>query len=158
MIDTETLRQQLINHEGLRYLPYKDSKGYWTIGIGHCIDARITGDKDLEHYYLTAGPITDNQINNLYNNDIVKVIKSLDGHIPWWEKLSDVRGRVLIDMTFNMGIYNLLKFKKMLKFLENNWYQDAADEMINSDWYHETKDRARRLTRWMREDKDLWNA
>jgi hypothetical protein len=46
----------------------------------------------------------------------------------------------------------------MLKFLENNWYQDAADEMINSDWYHETKDRARRLTRWMREDKDLWNA
>lgn len=136
-------------HEGYSNVPYTDTKGYWTIGIGHCFDARITGDKAKEFEILDYGA-TDLQILAFFESDLNNVIYQLDRCIIWWSSLGEIYQRILIDMCFNLGIDGLEKFRKMLAALANLNYEEAAKEMENSNWYDEVGSRARRLTRWMR--------
>jgi lysozyme len=49
---------------------------------------------------------------------------------------------VLTDMTFNMGIYELLKFKNTLMFIKRGDYKSAAEEMLNSKWAKQVGQRA----------------
>ena len=46
--DREALRRELVRDEGLRHLPYLDSEGYWTIGVGIMIDERRGGGLTAE--------------------------------------------------------------------------------------------------------------
>lgn len=164
MIDFNKVKNQLINHEGREYKAYQDSKGYWTIGIGHCIDRKITGDIYSEEHFREHG-ITDLEIGNLFQKDLTNVVIQLDRHIPWWKQLDEIRQRVLIDMTFNLGIGNLLAFKQFLIHLSDFQFSAAADEMMWVDatkkikfspWYIEVGRRAERLTRWMKTGIEDW--
>ena len=57
MIDINRLKKSLIEHEGLRYEPYKDHLGNWTIGVGHYIP------KDQEEIYLNREkPLTNAEV------------------------------------------------------------------------------------------------
>ena len=33
----QDIKNMIIDHEGIRYSPYKDSLGLWTVGVGHLI-------------------------------------------------------------------------------------------------------------------------
>ena len=48
-------------------------------------------------------------------------------------------------MAFNLGIYGLLNFKKMLKALKNKNYKQAAKECLNSQYAKEVGKRAERI-------------
>jgi lysozyme len=121
--------------------PYRDSvrskkypAGILTIGIGRNLeDVGITAD---EAYFLC-------------HNDITGVQGDLDGALPWWGKLDDVRQRVLVNMCFNMGITRLMNFKKMLGAALLLDWDRAAGEMKDSEWYGQTGHRAERLERAM---------
>ena len=56
----------------------------------------------------------------------------------------------LVDMSFNLGLTKLNKFEKMKAGLMNNDYNVAADEMIDSKWYKQVKDRGPRMVNVMR--------
>lgn len=132
------LRQQLERHEGLRLLPYRDSLGHLTCGIGH----------------LMTKPWTMPLVEAHYAEDVAEAEQALDQFMSWWRKLSDVRQRVLLDMCFNLGITKLLQFKLFLGFVRAGDYGHAADAMLKSLWAEQVKGRAVRLAAMMRSDRD----
>jgi lysozyme len=70
----------------------------------------------------------------------------------WFERLSEPRQGVLVNMCFNMGIYRLLEFRRMLGAVQAEAWSTAAEEMKDSDWYKQVGARAERLCEQMRTD------
>ena len=137
-----TLRDLIAKHEGLRLLPYQDSKGYWTVGVGHCIDPRA-GCAPLDpDVVLSDGSISVETCGQFLSDDIAKATLILvTSCTPWFQALDPVRQAVLIDMAFNLGD-KLLEFHDTLRnFAEGNW-QGAADGMLESLWAQQVKARA----------------
>lgn len=130
----------LRNEEGVRYKPYKDHLGYWTIGVGHLIDPR-KGAEWIE------GPLTDAQVDALLDEDIAKVERGLP---EWMRELDPVRYAVMVDMAFQMGVAGLMGFKNTLRFVMEGNYTQAADNMQQSLWYRQTPNRANRRIKEMR--------
>lgn len=140
MVDRNRLTVQLMEHEGVRYLPYYDTVGKLTIGVGRNLtDVGISKD---EAQYLLA-------------TDINKVIVQLDELLPWWRDLDEVRQRVLADMAFNLGIHGLLEFTTTLGMVKAGEYADAAQQMLRSKWARQVGRRARRLSRMMETGLDI---
>jgi lysozyme len=53
-------------------------------------------------------------------------------------------------MCFNLGYPRLSKFKGMKAAVEEADWNRAADEMVDSKWYQQVPNRARRLEKRMR--------
>lgn len=127
--------QNLIKlHEGFRGKPYYDSTGHLTIGYGR---------------NLVDVGISEQEADGLFLRDYELAVACLVDRIYFWLDLSEVRQAVLIDMVFNLGWPKLAKFSRFLSALEAGDYVKAADEMVDSLWYRQTKSRARRLVGMM---------
>ena len=61
-----------------------------------------------------------------------------------YQKQSDVRKAVLLDMCFNIGYTGLMKFKKMWFALGERDYPQASREMKDSSWYVQVGTRGKR--------------
>lgn len=132
------LEAELRRDEGVRYSPYVDTTGNRTIGVGHNMDVSP----------LPASwtfPLSDAQVNVLLSQDISSTIAKLNGSLPWWQQMSDVRMRVLANMCFNMGLSGLLTFKNTLGAMQRGSYAVAAAGMLNSKWASQVGARAMRL-------------
>lgn len=130
-----TLKDQLIQHEGLRLKPYRCTAGKLTIGVGRNLED--TGISEEEAMFLL-------------DNDIARFTYLCQTRIPCFMSLSDSRKNVLVDMAFNMGIAGLLKFQNMLSALEEGDYEKATAEMLNSVWAKQVQpSRVTRLTQMM---------
>jgi lysozyme len=117
-------------------MPYPDSKGKITIGIGR---------------NLTDCGISRGEAYHLLNNDLEGVFADLTHRLSWWEGLDEVRQRVLANMCFNMGIGRLMLFVKFLAALKAGDYVTAAMEMLDSKWAKEDVGaRADRLSEMMK--------
>lgn len=132
----------MIQDEGYRNYPYKDTKGIVTIGIG---------------YNLEANGLPDDIIEELYRRALTQVILRLDANIPWWRNLSPARQRVMINMCYNMGWCNekrtrgLCTFVNTLEHIKNGEYEQAADHMLRSKWARDVgPERSGRLSEMMR--------
>lgn len=144
--------------EGRRNAPYKDSEGYWTIGVGHLMDPILGGslpdyaEKELDK----NGVISEKTIDRLLEDDIIRAAETLERGIPWAVDLDQVRYTVLLDMTFQMGIGNadkgtgLLGFRNTLSYVQQGYYVRAAEGMMASLWARQTPNRARRRAEEMR--------
>lgn len=138
------LEAELRRDEGVRYLPYLDTAvpPRRTIAVGHNMDVSpLPADWTF--------PLTDAQVNQLLARDIASTISKLDGALPWWNQMSDVRMRVLANMCFNLGIGGLQTFKNTLLAMQRGSYSMAAAGMRNSRWYSQVGARAERLTQAM---------
>jgi len=71
----------------------------------------------------------------------------------WFTKLSQTRKQVILNMRYQLGMSNLLQFKKMIKALNHGYYQTAAKEMKQSKWYKQSGIRARELVHAMKYNK-----
>lgn len=130
-----TLTEQLLDSEGIRLKPYKDTVGKTTIGIGRNLsDKGISKDEAL---YLLA-------------NDIKDATAECKRYLEFFDTLDEVRQRVLIDMAFNMGIHSLLGFKTTLAHIAAGRYEAASESMLQSKWADQVGRRAQRLALWMR--------
>ena len=132
----ETAKEQLKRHEGGPYLkPYRDSENNFTIGWGHLLVDGIT--------------ITRRVAQQLFDDDYhVAQFNFLSLGI---NNLTRTRQNVLVNMLFNLGLPRFLTFKKMIKALEDQDYEKAADEMLKSKWHKQVKGRAVELAGQMRE-------
>lgn len=143
-MDLIALNRELSRDEGRRNRRYKDTVGKWTIGVGHNIS-----DDPSYPYSLSDEPLSDEQIDNLFWNDIQNSIAELDSRWPWYAKMSDARQRVLANMCFNMGAPTLAGFKNTLRAMKEGHYMQAAQGMRASKWARQVGDRAERLAKMM---------
>ena len=144
MIDRAAMTRQLRLHEGERLKPYRCTAGKLTIGVGRNLDDR---------------GITREESAMLLANDIAAEERELLRALPWVAMLDEVRQRVLLDMSFNMGIVGLLGFKRTLATIQAGEYQAAATMMLDSKWAKQVGQRAERLSRMMAtgmEPRELW--
>lgn len=132
---------QLKRDEGIRFKPYRDTRGVWTVGYGRNLDV---------HRADVTGEITQMQADLWLTQDAHTALGQVLNHLPWTMKLDEARRGVLVNMAFNVGIGALLGFNKTLGFVESGEYSSAADEMLNSDWATQVGDRAKRLAEQMR--------
>lgn len=126
------LRKSLIQHEGYRNFPYLDTIDKITIGIG-C--------------NLSDCGIDDEWINRRYQMDVNFFFNRLSS-FDWFHSLNEDRQIVLIDMAF-MGWKKFLGFTELLDALERHDYARAAEEMLDSEWASQVKDRAVSLAQGM---------
>ena len=135
----ETLRDRLIREEGLRLLPYQDTKGIWTIGVGHNIEADPFMIHELD--VLKERGITKDEAYGLLDKDIQDHTATLLKALPWVGDLDWNRKSVIIDLCFNMGLGNesrgLLSFTHTLPLLEAGKWEEAAEHLRASKWYRD---------------------
>lgn len=132
--DMTSLEDQLIDHEGLELKPYQCTADKLTIGVGRNIEDR---------------GITEDEARYLLKNDIKIVEDELLEKKPVVAGLDAVRQRVLVDMGFNLGIPTLLKFQNMWAAIEEEDFERAADEAMDSRWAKQVGRRAERLCQAM---------
>lgn len=129
---TEKLLEMLKRHEGVKSHVYLCSAGYETIGVGRNISKSGMG-------------LSDDEVDYLLENDIVRVIKELSSEYPWFKDLDDVRKDAIIDIGFNLGATRLRGFKRALAAMEVADYTTAAKEFLDSKWSRDVKGRATEL-------------
>lgn len=138
MNDNMILKIRIIDiikkNEGFESRLYKDIKGKLTIGYGFNLE-EIQIPENIAYMWLKM------LVDDLYLN--------LSTLLDFFDFLDEVRKAVLVDMAYNIGVEGLLKFKKMLKALENKNYEKTAEEMKNSKWYEEVPNRADKLIKMM---------
>ena len=112
----------ITKEEGARNKAYKDSKGLWTIGVGHLI-------KTSEQHLITA-TLTDAQVEELLKSDLKWCSEAVESSVkvPLTQKQFDA----LYSLCFNIGETNFKK-STVVKRLNANDYKGAADaiEMWN---------------------------
>lgn len=105
-------------HEGCVLTPYKDTKGILTIGYGYNLDEGIS--QDVAEYLLDEQiAVATKDCKILFNN---------------FETLNVTRKAVLINMAYNMGRTRLSGFKKMIAAVQDNNFNNASVEMLDSKW------------------------
>lgn len=137
-LDTQKLVAQLKRDEGIRLESYKDSLGYWTIGVGHLLGAEQRMSR-----------ITFAEADALLQTDVAIASDTLVKIAPWYTSLDDVRQAALLNMTFNLGP-KIGQFRHFLDALQAHDYDTAARQMLESLWAKQVSARAERLSAQIR--------
>jgi len=126
-MDPFKLKTMLVRHEGLRLKPYKDSVNKCTIGIGRNLD---------------DNGITENEAYYLLSHDINRSLSDVRAIFPDFDAFSEDRQIALVDMMFNLGMGNFLRFKKMIESIQKERWDLAAVEALDSKWAGQVGKRA----------------
>jgi lysozyme len=141
-MNIDKLREQLKIDEGVRYEIYNDHLRYPTCGIGHLI---VEGDE--EHGKPIGTEVSVDRVNELFDKDVSKFVEETKKVFPDLEDKPEEVQQVAINMCFNLGEPRLSKFKKFIAAVnEENW-ETAAAEMLDSRWAQQVGERAVRLSK-----------
>tara|TARA_S200002703_G_C3785158_1_gene242045 strand:+ start:798 stop:1667 length:870 start_codon:yes stop_codon:yes gene_type:complete len=142
----DTVKAFLELNEGNKNEPYKDSRGNWTVGIGHYIGKTLP--ERFKNADGTPKILTDTQVQMLFEKDY-KEHKEDASKLPMYNQLDNKGKQALIDLTFNMGneVFNENEWPKFFAALENKDLKTAAKELKNSKWYNQVADRAPRVVK-----------
>ena len=122
----------LEQEEGFQAKPYRDSRGFLTIGFGTNLDAGITREQAQA---LMECALRDNSARLL--------------SLSWFAGLDAVRQSVIETMAYNMGVDGVLEFRDMIAAIEARDWPEAAQQMRASEWRVQVGDRALVLARIM---------
>ena len=164
----ESMRDLLSINEGWKNKAYYDHKGHLTIGCGHLLvmKGQTSVPQSAKNKITNLGAswagicngtetLDDSQVEQLLENDLEHFITQCEDSIDVYNDAPGCVQMVLLDMCFNMGLGNLLKFKKMLSNIRNvlegtGDKEDVIAEMEDSKWYRETGHRPKRLITMIR--------
>lgn len=156
MLDMPEIINRLVFHEGLRLQPYKCTRGKLTIGIGRCVETNPFTAEELKVVGDWKHGITREMAYYLLRNDIARCEKECKKRIPFFDKLDDQRQYALLDMTFQLGIKGVKKFKRMLEALGRGNYHEAAAQCLDSTYAKQTPKRAQRIAKLI--DTGVWTT
>lgn len=139
----ENLKAMLLRHEGFRRIPYRDTKGKLTIGIGRNLqDVGISQDEAF----------------TLLSNDIMRAAQAARQAFHWFGNLDPVRQDVVVSMIFNMGLSKFREFENTIAAIEKGDYSLASVEMLDSEWHIEVKNRAKELSEMMKTGHYMYSS
>lgn len=135
-------RSLLLDQEGMKNTPYKDTEGFWTVGVGH----RITDSDTLKR--LNNGEsvsYTDDQLMQWFEKDVNTATegakKNFDSFNSYSPKLQDA----LISMNYQLGTEGTRKFKDFRSALNKGDFKTALAELDDSEWVKQTPSRVQYL-------------
>jgi GH24 family phage-related lysozyme (muramidase) len=137
-VDYGKLLDQLIRIEGVRLAPYWDAAGNLIVAPDHYV----------ERMGVTGTTMTVLEV------DVRAAAAELEELWPTTGKLDTVRKRVLIHMSFNMGVRGLLAMLRLVSAVEFRLWDTVTDEMLISQWAKQAAGRATALAAMMRTGLD----
>lgn len=141
---TDTLFDEIEFDEGCKLKAYKDSRGFWSIGIGHNLQVDPSLFPHLQH--LITDGISLDQARDLFNNDAAGVLHGLDLHIPWWRNMNGARQNAVANLTFNLGVAKFMTWHHTIGFLQAEQYVSAGTEIQGTQpWASQVHERANRI-------------
>ncbi len=130
--------------EGWSSKPYYCSEKFPTVGYGERI-----GNKGDPLPNITR---TEKQALQFLRERIFEITNRLVAHKPKaWNNCNEQRQAVLISLCYQLGVTGVLKFNNMWAALERNDFELASKEMLNSLWAKQTKNRALRHSKTMKD-------
>ena len=125
------LLSSIRKHEGFRSKVYKDTLDFDTIGYGFTVKNLVL-DEDIANIIL--------------QRKLEALIRSIEFKFSWYADLPNAVKDVVIEMCYQLGVTGFSKFRKTIKHLENEEWELAADEMLDSKWAVQTPNRAKALS------------
>lgn len=141
--------RRLAFHEGVKLKPYRCTAGKLSIGVGRNLDDNPLTPEEKKACGDIYQGITKNAAYMLLRNDVDRTEEFLRKNISFYKELSVERQYALLDMAFQME-KKLLKFKNMLKAMENKDFVLASKECLNSNYAQQVPNRARRIANLIR--------
>jgi len=127
---THDLAHQLVSEEEGRIAHvYKDSEGFWTIGVGCLVDAR------------KGGALCDEAIDAQLEHDMA-LARQRAAALAGFGQCNDVRQAVLVSMCFQLG--DLADWPNFRSALARGDYEAVAAHGLDSLWAKQTPGRAQR--------------
>jgi len=145
MMNIDQLRMELEYDEGCKYEIYLDHLGLPTFGIGHLVT-----EDDPEHGQEVGTPIEEARVIEVFEKDVEVTIGECKKLYDDWDDLPEEVQLIIANMMFNLGYPRLSKFVGMKAGVDARDFSSAADEMVDSKWYTQVPNRARRLVARMR--------
>ncbi|MDU9745180.1 glycoside hydrolase family protein [Helicobacter pylori] len=105
---------------------YTDKTGHPTIGYGYNLSVYSYEGKRITKAY---GLLTDILKENY------KAILSYG----WYKNLDAMRRMVILDLSYNLGLNGLLKFKQFIKAIEDKNYALAVERLQKSPYFNQVK-------------------
>ena len=149
---TQMMIQNLIQHEGTRdyqehtgsfrngrFYPYNDSRNIPTVGYGH----RILPGENF------SNGITEQEALQMLQRDAQSAVDGANRILNGFNEGTETH-EIVSEMVFQMGEDGVRGFRNMLMHLRRGEYEQAADEILDSDWATQTPNRARELANRMR--------
>ena len=146
-MNLDKLREEIKYDEGSVNEIYLDHLGLATFGIGHLVT-----EWDEEYGWEVGTPVSEDRCNEVFDTDIQIVLSDCQHLYPDFNDLPEEVQRIIANMMFNMGRPRLSKFKGMKAGVDARDWNKAADEMVDSRWYHQVTKRADRLV------ERMWNV
>ena len=144
-MNKDQLRQELAEDEGCKYSVYLDHLNLPTFGIGHLIT-----ESDPEFGQPIGTEVSEERVRKAFNLDVAVTIDECKVLYSDFDDLPEECQHVIANMMFNMGRPRLSKFKMMKAAIDNRDFNEAAEQMIDSRWYTQVPNRAKRLVDRMR--------
>ena len=131
--------------EGCEYKIYNDHLGYATFGIGHLVKKF-----DPEQGQSLGTPVSSERVAEAFESDIQSVLRDCNVLYSDFHNLPEEAQQVIANMMFNLGRPRLSKFAGMKRGVDARDWNQAADEMVDSNWYRQVTNRADRLVERIR--------
>ena len=144
-MNIDKLRKELEADEGRVDKIYLDHFGFETFGIGHLVI-----ETDPEDGLPVDTAITSLRVVEAFEDDVETVVEDCTILYPDFNDLPEEAQRIIANMMFNMGRTRLSKFRGMKRGVDARDWNAAADEMVDSNWYNQVRNRASRLEERMR--------
>lgn len=130
--------------EGFRQYPYYCSEKFPTVGYGERV-----GNKGDPLPNITR---TEKEALQFLRTRIKDIVFQVSRQRPKaWNNCNEQRQAILISMCYQLGVSGVLKFNNMWTALERSDFELASKEMLDSLWARQTKNRALRHAKTMKD-------
>ena len=133
----DDIKAMIIEHEGIRYEPYKDSVGLWTIGVGHLIGDGKSLPDDMNRTF------SEKEVMDMFEEDYAHH-KKIASRTPGYDEANYAGKAAMIDLGFNMGKW-WPKWPNTSKALKEGDFTSAARGLEDSKWYRQVGRRAPKI-------------
>ena len=140
----EEFKLDVVHAEGYKDKVYLDTEGKLTAGVGHLLT-----HEDMKIYNHVGQPVAVEDIDNWFDEDCGKVIKSAKNWFKDFNQYPDMVQLAILNWLYQLGTDAPTHFPKAREHIRNHEWSQAAMEWkyANSEtlrlsrWWHQTPHR-----------------
>lgn len=122
-------REYIKANEGVKNQPYKDTKGFWTVGIGHLMTPQ-------EIKSMSGKTLSDQEVNDIFVRDLSSKVKMARNELGESYNALPTNAKVAILDGFFRG--DMSGSPKALELIRAGKLGEAADEYLNNREYRKS--------------------
>lgn len=131
----QQIKDYIIQNEGIRYDPYLDTEGNWTVGVGHNLGKQLSPEMNRT--------FTHQEVMELFEQDY-REHRIAAERIPGFNSMDSSGQMALTDMTFNMGPSWIREWPELQNQLAMGDTTSAANNLRSSLYYNQVGSRGER--------------